>query len=125
MQFSLDHVSLRVSNLEATARFYMEVLGLEEIENGTGTEGIRWFGISGKESVHISRGDLATTRVTKSNHLALRTPDLDMTMAELTARNVRFFDWAGEEGRPTLRPDGVRQIYIQDPDGYWIEINDN
>jgi lactoylglutathione lyase len=23
-----------------------------------------------------------------------------------------------------LRPDGVRQIYFQDPDGYWIEVND-
>tara|TARA_R110000868_G_scaffold1389_10_gene10744 strand:+ start:3320 stop:3502 length:183 start_codon:yes stop_codon:yes gene_type:complete len=23
----------------------------------------------------------------------------------------------------TKRPDGVKQIYLQDPDGYWIEVN--
>ena len=25
---------------------------------------------------------------------------------------------------PQVRSDGVRQIFIQDPDGYWIEVND-
>jgi len=24
----------------------------------------------------------------------------------------------------TTRPDGVHQIWFQDPDGYWLEIND-
>jgi len=24
-----------------------------------------------------------------------------------------------------LRPDGIQQIYFQDPDGYWIEVNDD
>jgi catechol-2,3-dioxygenase len=24
-----------------------------------------------------------------------------------------------------VRPDGVKQIYFQDPEGYWIEINDD
>jgi len=24
-----------------------------------------------------------------------------------------------------VRPDGVRQIYFQDPDGYWLEVNDS
>jgi len=23
---------------------------------------------------------------------------------------------------PKLRPDGVQQIFLQDPDGYWIEF---
>src|SRR5215475_6853203 len=25
----------------------------------------------------------------------------------------------------SVRPDGVHQLYFQDPDGYWIEINDD
>ncbi|RYF13836.1 MAG: VOC family protein, partial [Flavobacteriales bacterium] len=24
----------------------------------------------------------------------------------------------------TLRPDGIHQLYLQDPDGHWIEVND-
>jgi len=26
---------------------------------------------------------------------------------------------------PTARPDGVKQIYRQDTDGYWMEVNDD
>jgi lactoylglutathione lyase len=30
------------------------------------------------------------------------------------------------EGRiPTARPDGVKQVNLQDPEGYWIEVNDD
>jgi lactoylglutathione lyase len=31
-------------------------------------------------------------------------------------------------GRKTCgdnRVDGIKQIYLQDPDGYWIEVNDD
>jgi hypothetical protein len=24
----------------------------------------------------------------------------------------------------SIRPDGVKQAWLQDPDGYWVEIND-
>ncbi len=34
-----------------------------------------------------------------------------------------FDDWTGKKNRIQHRSDGVDQIYIQDPDGYWIEIN--
>ena len=28
-------------------------------------------------------------------------------------------------GTSPVRPDGVHQLYFQDPDGYWIEVNDD
>ena len=31
---------------------------------------------------------------------------------------------SGVEREISLRADGVRQVYFQDPDGHWIEIND-
>jgi hypothetical protein len=36
--------------------------------------------------------------------------------------NYRSFDGSG---KVTDRPDGVHQIYLQDLDGYWIEVNDD
>ena len=43
--------------------------------------------------------------------------------ASLDAKHII---WASMEGKhePAVRFDGVKQIFIQDPDGYWIEIND-
>jgi len=37
---------------------------------------------------------------------------------------VKYRNFAGDS-KVTMRPDGVRQIYLQDPDGYWIEVNEN
>ena len=38
---------------------------------------------------------------------------------------VRYVNFKGEERKMTTRPDGVKQVYFQDPDGYWIEVNDD
>jgi lactoylglutathione lyase len=33
-------------------------------------------------------------------------------------------DLSGKKNAISSRVDGVKQIWFQDPDGYWIEIND-
>jgi lactoylglutathione lyase len=38
--------------------------------------------------------------------------------------HVAYENWAGEKSAVTRRVDGVKQIYFQDPDGCWLEIND-
>jgi lactoylglutathione lyase len=38
--------------------------------------------------------------------------------------NLAYTNLKGDGKTPTARIDGVKQIYLQDPDGYWIEIND-
>jgi lactoylglutathione lyase len=43
----------------------------------------------------------------------------------LKKAGVSYEDWAGKKNSITLRVDGVHQIFFQDPDGYWIEINDD
>lgn len=125
LKSQLDHVSMMVSDLETTARFFIDVLGLNEIENGTGAEGIRWFGISGSEAIHITQGDMTQTRVKKNNHFALRVANLDEAIAELDAKGIRWFDWKGVTGSVLKRPDGFHQIYVEAPDGYWVEINNH
>ena len=37
---------------------------------------------------------------------------------------VTYTNLKGDGKEPAVRVDGVKQIYLQDPDGYWIEIND-
>ena len=44
--------------------------------------------------------------------------------AELKNNNVVWQNAQQEKYKITTRPDGVHQIWFQDPDGYWIEVND-
>jgi lactoylglutathione lyase len=124
-KFELDHVSLLVRSLEVTTRFYTEVLGLEIIENGTRLDHIRWFGFDGWDALHVTQGDFGGTHLEKPTHFALRVKDFDAFVADLRARGIRFWDWPGTPDNVTGRPDGFHQVYLQDPDGYWIEINDH
>jgi catechol 2,3-dioxygenase-like lactoylglutathione lyase family enzyme len=124
-KLSLDHVSLPVRSLEASAKFYSEVLGLEPIANGSGKANIRWFGIGGEDALHIIEAGAGDWRPDKACHFAMRIADFDGFIAGLRARGIRFHDWLGTADNVTARPDGFRQIFLEDPDGNWVEVNDH
>lgn len=61
----------------------------------------------------------------KGAHLARNTDNLEGFMEFPKSKNANFQNWPSEEGTTNTRPDGIKQISLQDKDGYWIEINDN
>lgn len=122
--FSLHHVSLYVADKDRSADFYARVLGLKEIPNRVGRSHIRWFDLDGLRSLHLIGGDeLAGRPRPFSTHFALVTDDLDGALERLTREGVTFMNLAREPGVHT-RADGIRQVYFQDPDGHWVELND-
>lgn len=56
-------------------------------------------------------------------YLAFTTSDFDAFIVELNKRSIPFSDWPGTDGKITTRADSIKQVYIQDPEGYWIEVN--
>ena len=121
--FKYDHYSFIVKDLEKTGAFYKDILKLEEIPHPSATSGFRWFKINGNSQLHLIGKDSVAMKHSKSVHLCLATQDLDGLIEFLREKNVPFSDWPGEKNSVTLRADGVRQIYVQDPENNWIEIN--
>lgn len=126
VKLTFNHVALSVADVDRSAEFYGRVLNLSEIRKGTLTAGVRWFSLGeGKElhliSVQYYRGD--PVKINKAVHLALTTDRFDDFLKQLDADGVAYGDWPGASGKIDLRSDGVRQIFFQDPDGYWIEVN--
>lgn len=122
--FKMDHNALLVQDLEVAAEFYMDILGLTEISNGGLPSHTRWFQFNDKVQIHLSEsGDDIQKK--KGVHIAIRTENLDEFITFLNSKNIHWENWPGEKSATRFRPDGVQQIYIRDPDGYWIEINDN
>ncbi len=121
--FKKDHDALQVENLQVSADFYGNILGLKEIPNAGLGEHIRWFALQDQVQVHLIESKEEIEK-NKGVHLAINTDNLEGFMDYLKSKKVYFENWQGEAGVTNTRPDGVKQIYLQDPDGYWIEIND-
>ncbi|WP_223826539.1 VOC family protein [Flagellimonas sp. S3867] len=121
--FVFDHQSLVVTNLMKTGDFYKEVFGFEEIPHPENKPGFRWFNMYGNSQLHLIKKDFAAFEKNKSMHLCLAVKDLERFIERLVSKNIDFYDWPGNKSAVTDRADGVKQIYIQDPEGYWIEVN--
>ncbi len=123
-QATFDHMAIVVNDLEESKKFYVDVLGFKNIEDPTGNTLIDWVENESGQQIHMIEGDMSSINLTKSVHYSFSVEALRPFIANLENRKVSFESWEGEPAGITIRPDGVRQIYLQDPNGYWIEIND-
>jgi len=121
--FSFNHMAFSVKDLEASVKFYKIVFQLREIENRSAKEGIRWFSLGEDKELHLIAYVGEPVQINKAVHLAVSTLQLDAFVAHLQQLKLPYSDWTGKPGTVSQRADGVKQIYLQDPNGYWIEIN--
>lgn len=118
-----DHYTIKVDNLENSGFFYKNVLGLEEITNRTDKPHIRWFSL-GDGELHLVEGKAKEIKTNIGVHLAVKVPDFKLFLHHLEDHDITIHNSKGNSGTYTTRADGVLQVYFQDPDGYWIEVND-
>ena len=116
----IDHVALAVTDIERTARWYIEVLGFEHLHKGM------WGGVP----LFIGKGTTALALFPARNdarpasskadhigmlHLAFRASreEFDAAQRELKARGIQF----------TFQDHEISEsIYFDDPDGNQLEI---
>jgi lactoylglutathione lyase len=124
MKSHFAYVGIRVTNLQRSIDFYTKILGMT---------------ISGRGKVEQTKGETVGLQSEKDgftlelnyyeqnspyntkysvgeglDHLAFKVDDLDKVLEE--ARNA---------GYPTIlemKADGSRWVYVEDPDGIWIEL---
>jgi lactoylglutathione lyase len=117
----VDHLALNVADVEASTAFYHDVFGFRQIPSGATT---RWLDLGGFQ-LHLVGGRTDPVQSPKAVHFAISVNDLEAVAVRLSAGGHVWGDYAGQAGVfYTGRTDGVRQLFVQDPDGYWIEVND-
>ena len=120
----INHIAFYVTDLKSSTAFYRDIIGLDTIPEPFHDGRHTWFLIGPKTHLHIISGATAKTDHDKNSHLCFTVPSVADFAAKLRQHQVAFESWTGEKNTWTNRVDGVKQIYFQDPDGYWIEVND-
>ena len=124
-EFSNNHIALLVKDIDESAKFYGEILQLEEVKTPEGMpDTVRWFVLSDKTQIHLTESD-EKIKIPKGVNISFSTNQLVEFINLLITKKVHFEDWFGEETKSTTRSDGVKLIYLQDADGYWIEVNND
>jgi lactoylglutathione lyase len=114
----LNHVALHVLDVARSCRFYADVLELPAMERPAFDFPGAWFRLGPVQQLHLIGQRQETVHAhPRGNHFALRVASIRQAEAELRSKQVSFMG-------PQQRPDGVWQIFLQDPDGYYIELTE-
>lgn len=120
-----NHLTVYVTDLNRSADFYEKALQLDRIPEPFHDNKHVWFKIIDHGELHVVSGAKEMVSHDINIHLAFTVPDLQVFMKRLDGLNVKYGNWAGDPKQIQVRPDKINQIYLQDPDGYWIEVNDD
>ncbi len=117
----VDHVAIYVADLQRSVAFYKDTFGFEQVPMPVTFAA--WLSMGKGVMLHIVAGRKEPVANTKWDHLSIACSDMAAMTASLDAKHI---PWTSMEGKPepAVRFDGVKQIFVKDPDGYWIEIND-
>jgi lactoylglutathione lyase len=121
--FNFNHLALSVKDVDRSAEFYKNVMKLPEITNRSKIEGVRWFVFGDGLELHLISTIKENVTINKALHLALTTANLDDFIKTLNAMHIAYSDWPGNPQKINIRADGIKQVFFQDPDGYWLEVN--
>jgi lactoylglutathione lyase len=120
-----NHQTIYVTDLARASKFYKEVMLLDTIPEPFHDQKHTWFRIADHSELHVVAGAKEDIPHDINIHLAFSVSSVPDFMKHLDQFNVQYGDWARHMKSTQPRPDKVTQIYFQDPDGYWIEVNDD
>ena len=126
---TIHHVSLPVTDLERSKRFYAEVLTLQEITRPPFTFPGAWY-LLGDRHLHLIVGEHPTFRAGKEIdshdiHFAIRVDSYRQALDHLRSKgySVHAEDPLKRTKENPIGTAGFPQIFVLDPDRNVIEIN--
>ncbi len=123
-QGSFNHIALSVYDLQKSASFYREVLLLDTLPEPFKIGKHVWLQIAPGFSLHLVADATEIKSHSRSTHICFSVASIDEFVDRLGKFGIVYYNVQNEPGKFGTRVDGVKQLYIQDPDGYWIEVND-
>ncbi|MBK8669161.1 MAG: VOC family protein [Saprospiraceae bacterium] len=116
----LHHFALAVSQLEKSLTFYHDILGLSILSRPDFDFDGAWLYCGNDISLHLIVNENIQVALSDSRqlHFAFSVNDVYQTKKQLMSKGVEIVKDIQS------RPDGVLQLFIKDPDGYFIELTE-
>lgn len=121
----IDHITLVVKSVEESRRFYVGLLGMEEVPRPAFDFNGAWFQ-AGATLIHLIEEhdrsgpagfpDEVLIKSSRNHHFAFEVADAYAAAATLKDMNIDLVDDAKQ------RPDGAVQVFLTDPDGHVVEL---
>ena len=121
----INHTAIFVIDIAKSGNFYSNMIGLDTVPEPFHDGKHIWYKTAEHTMLHVIQGADQKKEYYKNQHTCFTVPNFNSFVENLLKINWSFEDVAGNKNKITTRVDGVHQIWLQDPDGYWIEINDD
>lgn len=125
IKIHLNHTAIYVVDLAKTGNFYSTIIGIDSIPEPFHDGKHIWYKTADHMMLHVIQGAVQKKEYYKNQHTCFTVSDFNGFIAKLKSANWPYEDGTGTKNAVTTRIDGIHQIWVQDPDGYWIEINDD
>jgi glyoxylase I family protein len=115
---------IQVFDMPRSLAFYRDLLGFEVVEQSKPGDDCDWVWLS-RDDVSLMLNtmyeapqrppapDPARVAAHRDTAFYIGTPDIDAVYAYLRSNGV-------EVNPPKVAPYGMKQLYLRDPDGYWL-----
>jgi catechol 2,3-dioxygenase-like lactoylglutathione lyase family enzyme len=113
----INHVSINARDLQESIDFYVELLGAEPIPTPNFGIPVQWLAL-GRTQLHLFKRDLQPST---HHHLGITVDDLEPVYRAAQRRGA--FDANTFRNHLVQLPGDVVQLYIRDPAGNLIEID--
>ncbi len=120
----LNHVAIYVVDIEKTRSFYDALFGFDTLAEPFHDGKHIWYSIAPGVAMHVIQGAEKPKEYFLNQHTCFSVPNTEAFVQKLKANSVSYYNAKGVKGEITNRIDGVKQVWVTDPDGYWIEVND-
>lgn len=120
----INHIAFSVLDLKRSTEFYTKIIDLDTIPEPFHDGRHTWLAIGDVSHLHLIQNAGPIITPPKGTHICFTIASVDAFVEVLKKAGIPYEDWLGKPNSVTTRVDKVKQVYFQDPDGYWIEIND-
>ena len=112
----LNHVALAVSDVPRSIKFYEDVVCLKQKPRPAFDFEGAWFAIGETRELHLLEGlNTEVNEHPRGDHFAMEVADIESCQRHLEETGATIVNI-------NLRPDGARQIFIEDPDKHIVEF---